>query len=428
MSDGGQRGAWVEAAARLWPGTRVGDAEAGRDPSTWPRGRPSGEAGDTREFVFLPNARRPRMLVPAGSPRVAANALRLYSHGLGVAARAGRSLLAAAAGTGLPERFAADRLYVDRSGDPEASIERHLGRVLGDEVAVSLRLGNPRANRKPVLHAMTPGGRSLAFVKVGDTDVARALVDREAAALARIDSARRCHFAAPRVLHHGDWQGLRLLVLSPLETSARRWKRRETLPLAAMGEVAALDDAVGSAQLADSAFWRDVTRVPEGLSDREAADRLAATIARAEAAFGGETVRMGPWHGDWTPWNMAWSRDIVCLWDWERFSPAVPYGFDPLHYRLQGRLREAGPRRSVLEAWSRDAAGTLEPLGVTGRAARATVSAYLVELCCRYLAAAEGSIGDPVRPRARWLLDFTYGELRRGGRPDTSMFPARRGG
>jgi hypothetical protein len=121
-------------------------------------------------------------------------------------------------------------------------------------------------------------------------------------------------------------------------------------------------------------------------------------VERIGAAYGGEEVDFGAWHGDWTPWNMAWHRGRVQLWDWERFDPDVPVGFDLLHYRLQ---TGAGYAR-----WPDPA--ILAPFGLRERAAAITTELYVLELTRRYLCAAQGELGVPLRSQAAALLDLLY--------------------
>lgn len=394
--------AWTETAARLWP------ADTPPTVIHRPDGQPDERA--FREFVFLPNAANPRMLLPAGTPRAAASALRRYSHGLGWRERATRHFLAAALHARFPERLLPDRL---RLAHPHAhpgdvgSIEDYLSEVLGARPYLSLRLGNPRANRKPVLHALSATGTSLAFVKVGVTEVARSLVWAETGALRDIGSRRWTHLTPPQVLHSGTWSGLEILVVSSLETTARRWKGRRALPIAAMHELATVNGLDRQA-LADSDFWQKRTAVPAQLHSDHAARSLSSILERIEASYGDTRLEMGAWHGDWTPWNMAWWRQTVQLWDWERFDRGVPYGFDFLHYQLQDRLRSGELTTTGMQRWRAGARGTLEPLGLAGRPARATVAAYLLELCCRYLLAAQEPAGEPLRARAQWLLGFLH--------------------
>lgn len=392
--------AWAETAMLLWPGSTA-SAVARRT------GPPPGERV-LREFIFVPNAKRPRLLLPAGAPMAAAAALQRYSHDLGRSQRIGRNLLSVAMRTGLPERALPDRLRVSVPVSLMTSIESvesYLGEILGREVFVSLGLGTPRANRKPVLHVLTTRGESLAFVKVGDTEVTRKLVRAEAATLDLIDSRPLRHLTLPRVLRCDCWHGLQLLVLSPLVTPARQWQRRAIVPIEAMRELAAIN-GLSREPLSKSAFWQGVRDVPMRLLDDVTSQRLLSVLDHVSAVHHDTILEMGAWHGDWTPWNMAWQRETVQLWDWERFAQGVPLGFDALHYRLQDSMCSVAGRSSAMQAWVTGATNVLQPFGITGREARATVTLYLVELCCRYLLAAQDPIGEPLRPRARWLLEF----------------------
>ena len=371
--------AWAEAVAALWPDAEVG---AGADP------------GAVREFVFLPNADRPRLLLPAGTPRAAASAMRRYSHDLGPRRRVTRALTAAGVRARLADRMLRDRLHAtyDTRAAGE-SIEDRLSALLSRRVVVSVGLGSARANRKPVLHAITPGGEPLAFVKVGDTPTARELIAAEAAALGRLAERSFQRLAVPRVLHHGEWRGLTLLVLTPLPTGALSFRSRRAAPVEAMRE---LTGATTRRPLAAGGFWRRFHGVP--VDDPGLRERFADAVARIEKAYGADELGFGAWHGDWTPWNMAWHRGRVQLWDWERFDPDVPAGLDLLHYRLQtGGGYDAWPSPAILV-----------PYALTGRAAAVTVELYVLELARRYLLAAQGELGEPLRPRAAKVLDLLH--------------------
>lgn len=379
-------GPWVETVADLWPGAEVsfpGDASGRAD----------------RELRFLPNAAAPRLLLPAGRPGVAAAALRRYSHDLTAKQRIARAAGAAVARTGLPGRTLRDRITV-RGGGP--SVEDRLGEILGRDVVVVIGLGPAaRANRKPILHALTPRGRAAAFVKVGDNAATRALIADEAAALEHLADRPLPGVEVPRVLHHGEWNGMTLLVLSPLPTSARGRRPREEAPVAAMRALAGVD-GLARERLAGSAFWEAVRGTPAALGDPARADRLGAVIKEIEARHGALDLEFGAWHGDWTPWNMAWHRGVLRLWDWERFERRVPLGFDLVHYRLQERTRRPGP--SPYARRPGDAPAVLAPLGLSAAAAEATLDLYLLALCCRYQRAGTGPRGEAVRAQADGLL------------------------
>ncbi|MFG2005613.1 hypothetical protein ACGFNU_41345 [Spirillospora sp. NPDC048911] len=408
MSGATKAAAWVETVEALWPGARVEPHDRRAPAGRGGTGAGSGGTADghRRELVFLPDADHPRLLLPAGMPGVAAAALRRYSHDLGVKQRVSRSLAAMAARTGLPERAMRDRLRVH--GGEGASIEDHLGELLGRTVVVSVGLGPLRANRKPILHVLTPDGAAVAFVKVGDTPTALGLIAAEAKALANLAGRELPGIDVPRVLHHGDWRGLGLLVLSALPTTALGWRPRRSAPLAAMRALAASGAGRHEVKLADSPYWAEIQQVPARLDDAGAAARLAEVIERAGERHGSVALEFGAWHGDWTPWNMSWRRGKVQLWDWERFADGVPCGFDLLHYRLQEASRTAA--RSPYEHLPSPelAAELAAPLGLSGAAATALAELYFLELCVRYQLAAQEPIGAPLRARADQLLSLLH--------------------
>lgn len=387
-ADAAVDGAWVEAVRALWPGAAVERVPAGRMP-----------AGVRRELTYLPNAAQPRLLLPS-SAGTAAAALHRYSQDLGPRQRLARAAATTAMRTGVPQRTLHDRLAISGGGE---SVEDALGELLGHRVVVSVGLGGPRANRKPILHVLTPKGRQLAFVKVGDTESARGLIDVEGTALRHLNERPLPGLAVPRVLHLGDWSGLRLLVLSALPGGLLGWRPRSRPPLAAMRTVFAVD-GVQRSRLAGSAFHAGLHKAPAHISEPGRAERFGTVLSRVDEAYGDLEFDFGAWHGDWTPWNMTWHRGTAQVWDWERFAGDVPNGFDLLHYRLQASLRSRPePSYSTMPI---EATAWLRPLGMTGQAARATLDLYLTELCRRYLIAAQGPIGEPLRPQADRLLDL----------------------
>lgn len=390
------RAAWVAAVEELWPGATVEATGPGQS------------AGARRELAFLPDARHPRLLVPAGLPRATATALRRYSHDLGVKQRVSRALTAAAVRTGLPERTLRDRLRITGGGP---SIEDRLAELLGRPVVVSVGLGSARANRKPILHVLSPRGEPVAFVKVGDTGTARGLLTGEAAALTYLDARLdRARLHVPKPLHHGTWRNLDLLVLEPLPTGALGWRPRGRAPVA---EMRALFEVGGTERtpLRGSAFWDGMAASPAEVLDESRRATFGEVVEGIGKAHGDLPLDFGAWHGDWTPWNMAWHRGVLRLWDWERFARGVPNGFDLLHYRLQEAMRAASD--PPYATWPDGAAAALGPLGLTGAAADATVRLYLLELCRRYLLAAQEPIGGPLRADADRLLDLLHTDLGR---------------
>ena len=150
--------------------------------------------------------------------------------------------MALAARVGLADALPHRITVESASTGPDADVVSYLRKVLDCDVVVSLRIGPPRANRKPVLELLSPRGEALGFAKVGVTGLTRELVRAEAAALAVLGAATLGRLEVPRLLHHGQWRDHEVLVQAPLSGSGRAGSPAELT--AAMAEVAAVQGVV----------------------------------------------------------------------------------------------------------------------------------------------------------------------------------------
>ncbi len=401
----------VEAAGQLWPpGTQV------RVLRRAGLGRTS---ANSREFLLVPHARRPRLLTPAGSPRAAAASVRRYSSALRPTERVTRAVIATVLRTGLLDALPLDRLAVSwpAGADPADEVETVLSEVYGQPVLVSLGVGPPRANRKPVLAVFARDGSSIGYVKIGENEMSKALVRREAAALEVVSSRPYLNVRTPQLVTLRTWRGLDLLCMTALPTSPRVGMSRRWSPVDAMREVART--TLGpQTPLGGTAFWRrlrgDAARVHEPMRRELFDDALDAV----EERHGQRHITVGAWHGDWTPWNMSVVKGMVHLWDWERFDASVPVGFDLLHYRWQSRSGRRGVD-AALESLVREGGDWLTQTDIQATGPESVVAAYLAELVSRYLLAAQEPAGPPLRgtaDRSLATLCSSFGSL--GNRVD----------
>jgi hypothetical protein len=382
----------LQAASAFWPvpaDVRVIHGRRARRPAT-------------REYVLLPSAARPHLVLPAGERRAAAAVIRGRNGSTALWRRAAHAAVAAAAGLGAADLVARDRLRVERdTGADREDIEVALARILGTPPVLSIRLGSPRANRKPVLQVLDRTGATLAFVKVGDNPATRELVDREAAALEVLADADLRLLRVPEVLHHGTWRGLHLLVLSALEG---RRRLRQPAPWAAMAELARAGGTAGTQPLAASPFWARIRTDAAALRAPEAAERFTNVVVRVENRLGAADMDLGWAHGDWSSWNMAWRARHVDVWDWERFERSAPVASDALHHCFQDGMQRTGDPDRALAILDARAPQLVRAVGATAPSG-AIVELYLLALAARYLTAAEGPLGEHVRPQAAWALD-----------------------
>ncbi|MFC6287688.1 hypothetical protein ACFP3Q_14975 [Nocardioides sp. GCM10027113] len=358
--------------------------------------------GTTRAaWTGLPSVANPRLLVARAGPLASARLLRRQLTGSRLRTRAARAGLSLAAATGVLGRLPAQRISI--VGDPGSpSIEDPLREALGtDRLRLTMPVGPARSNRKPVLQVTDEAGRVLAFGKVGHTDLTKRLVRREATALTTLAVAALPGLRAPARLAQVAWHDCEVLLLEPLPIPARRLSgddaRRRLVDL--VREIASIT-AGPPAPWGGHAFRARLLQRAEGCAGF--AGRLHEVVERVPTRL---ELAPGAWHGDLNPGNVALVRGPCPVWDWERFEPDVPRGFDLLHHRLHEAITVLGmdPRvaASLLVA---NAPATLTPLGVGGEAATATARLYLVTLACRYLEDDQRAAGGDLGRVEEWLL------------------------
>jgi hypothetical protein len=356
-------------------------------------GRPGSvsAAGVRETFGIFPTAARPRLLVPLASKRAAAASLRGPSHAREPRVRLGRALLRIGLRAGVAQHLLRDRLSFSLADEEHGKelltdvlLTEHLTDVFGRrDIAIAVRVGRVRPNRKPLIQVLSSDGKVLGYVKVGWNPLTRGLVRNEGRVLA--DLARRTSsrlvFEVPRILYSGEWQQLELLALSPLHGRLlRRSRSHIAAAAAAVTEISRLS-ATDEEQLAESEYWRTtrgrITTVANGV-------RLAHLADILEARYGEEVVPFGSWHGDWTPWNLAWRGGTLIVWDWERSGDAVPVGLDAAHFDFQVALRAARHRwaPALRQTLAREAP-LLSILRLPPNRSRLLLSLHLLEMSQR---------------------------------------------
>jgi hypothetical protein len=353
------------------------------------------------EYLVVPDARRPRLLVPSVSRRVAAAAVRRYAEPQSRTARLKRDAVVAAVRTGASGVLLRDRIKV--TGPFSQSIDGHLSEVLGRELSVSVHIGPARANRKPVLQLLSPDGDTFGFGKLGTGPLTQQLVRAESAALTSLGSSGLTKLTVPRVLHAGQWRGLQVLIQSALPV----WLPRA--PLTQRRLTAAMLDIAGccgytQGTLPASAYWQELRSRLAAVGDRPEGASLASAAELLIQHAGEITFRYGAWHGDWAPWNMANLADTLLVWDWERFATGVPLGFDAVHHELQKRIQSTGDAKEAVEATVQRAGELLAPFGVVAAGREVTALLYLVDLATRYLTDRQAEAGARLGVLGTWLL------------------------
>jgi hypothetical protein len=376
----------------LWPAPAV----------VRPANRPTpGGQRDVARYLAVPGRDEPRLLLPLRPRRAAALGLRQTGRRSGRLGRWARAAAAGALSVGAGDLMRARTLVVSAPSG-HATVERTFAEALGQPVALVVSLGRPRANRKPVVQVVDRAARTLAYAKVAVDPLTRALVDAETATLARLATHPTVVVRAPRVLLRDG----AALVQEALPQGRRPVDADLPLVRLAEDEVAALDGVPVADRLA-GAYGQGLRARVEALPAGPGRDEVVRLVGQLLDVAGTVPVRLGPWHGDWTPWNLGIDGTRVNAWDWERFGGPVPTGFDRFHYELQRDLVVdlADPQASVRRLLD-DAAAGAPRLRHPDHAADATplATAYLLELATRYLADGQAEAGARLGAVETWLL------------------------
>jgi hypothetical protein len=139
--------------------------------------------------------------------------------------------------------------------------------------------------------------------------------------------------------------------------------------------------------LRDGSYHADLCDRLRDLDDDPVSQTLAAAGHQLLEDLGDEPISTGGWHGDWAPQNLCATRVGVGAWDWERWAPDRPCGFDALHYRAQELLARDGASESVGSEMINHAPMLLAPQqpGLSQPILRRLAALYLVEIGHRYL-------------------------------------------
>lgn len=357
-----------------------------------PRGSRAVEA-----YAVMPSAARPHLLLPAGSKKVGAGAVRMYGSLRTRRDRLTRALFAAGVRTGVAGSIMRDRIDVwaptsMRDELSEHLLTEHLRRDIFGDLKVEFAVGmGPRGIlRKPVLHVFSAQGQPIAHVKVGWDLLTREAVDRERLALEIWERASSARIIVPPLIGHGTWRDLAFVAISALPPGVRRFETMNPDALHGIREIAEIE-GLREASVAGSAYWERTRKRLSAAAEAggpEVAALLAGLPSRVESHVGDVVLRFGRWHGDFSPWNLGWDDGRLVVWDWELSDVDVPLGFDALHFGFQvAFVRHRAEAARSLADHRDEALVRLAALGSSPVAAEATASLYELELFLRYFEA-----------------------------------------
>ena len=313
-------------------------------------------------YTALPRPGDPRVVVDLECPQALSDAIdrMVSSRTTNTVARRAAAGVSSLAGRRKPD-------WNVRSDAELGTLRQHLSTILERELRLSISVGPPRPNRKPVVRCYD-GDDMVAVAKLGPDDHTSVMVQNEAEWLAHLMSHPLDGVVTPGLLHSGTFGTSALLIMEPLDLVDDLGVTVAEMPMSTLAEfVSARVDSSAKVRHTD---W--FTDLPARLG-AEQHEALTPTLAEiCEDPFFDE-LEVSAWHGDWSPWNTGRTSDgRLAIWDWERTTLGVPTGFDLLHLHYQ---YGSGLDGATLG---------LASFGIPTSHHRSLHALYLLELCARH--------------------------------------------
>jgi Phosphotransferase enzyme family len=359
-------------------------------------GDPPAGARVTERYVVVPSARRPRYLLPEDR-RASWAALTAGRATRAPRTARRRTLAGAAIRGGVGGAVWRDRLTVSVSPGHDRSFREEIAEALGVPVRMAISVRPATPFRTPVVTAVG-ADVVVAYAKVA-TDVLTATNVRTEAAVLSGLAGDGGDLRVPRVLAELGWRGHPVLLTEPMPSDLRRYDPRTGAPPAELTARVATAGEHGTAPLASGPVAGELRRRlgAAGGALPELAAGLGDLLSGLEAV-GERPLAHGLWHGDWSPWNMAWRGSELWVWDWEFARSHVPLGLDLPHFHFQQFfIAEGRGLEAALERAHRAAAPALAALGHDDDARPLVRAAHAAEVALRALEAA--ALGVAPNPR-----------------------------
>jgi hypothetical protein len=206
-------------------------------------------------------------------------------------------------------------------------------------------------------------------------------------------------------VHQGSWGSSQLVVQSVIRFTGRH--RLPTTAVRARAEKAVIATGAPSVgPLRAGSYGSDLSERLLDLDGDPVARTVAASGRRLLEDLADERVSTGGWHGDWAPQNVCATESGAGAWDWERWAPDRPCGFDSLHYLAQELLATGGASRSVGSTLVDRAPALMAPHqpGVPPAVLRRLAALYLVEIGHRYLLDGQRDTPSAAGRMDTWLV------------------------
>lgn len=323
-------------------------------------GAASVEKHPVEKYVVLPRLSDPRVVVDQACTAGLSDAVERM-----VSARTSNSVLRQIGESASSLATKKSPSWFVHSAAELGTLRQYLSAILGKEVTISVSVGPPRVNRKPVVRCYS-GSKLVAVAKLGPDPHTSLMARNEANWLEKLEDVPIEGVKTPALLHAGAYGESDLIVMESLDLVDDVGVSLSEMPLATMATFyrSYFDpDNV----LSDSSWWKMLNKRLGVL-----ATPLAPTIERLVSDPDFDELDVSAWHGDFSPWNVGRTTDgSLAMWDWERATIGVPTGFDLLHLHYQYGTGLDGATMGLAE------------FGVRSGHHRLLKGLYLLELCAR---------------------------------------------
>lgn len=338
-------------------------------------------SGDGERYLVLPSRGNARVVVDATNPAAIRDAAARMVSTRGLPGSNQLAQVAAAAAPRLSQSWLA-------SNDGAQTLREHLRGILGRSVTLSIAIGPPRPNQKPVIRVYD-GEDVVAIAKMGPDRHTAAMVANEGNWLRDLQANPIPGVLTADVVHSGMFGASQILVMSRLPLLDDVGVSFDAVPNELLRAISKRAESEG---LGQSAYWKALLVRAEPFADAE----LERLLKRVESHAQFDLVATGLWHGDWSPWNIGrGTSGQWCIWDWERSAVGVPLAADLLHLHLQ-----YGPEGIV--GGLTGAAQASRRCGHLDEDVDLATNVYLTELLIRHHEA--GDTGTPRDAEVRQLI------------------------
>lgn len=317
--------ALARIAPVIWP-DGAGGHRLDSEPGT-------GEVGES--YLVLPDLRRPRFLLPLDiEPAARARLLLRYNHLRRDRRRLVRAVLAGTVRLGVPRaRPGHNVAYVEAAPHSLLDVVASELGTADERLVLSTGIRAQTGPARPTLNVTDRQGQSRAFVKVAVAAHHREALEREHAFLADFAARPAEGLLVPRPLFRTEWAGALVVGVEALPDDVRRVRPGHRERVRPWLERLVASRPRQRLPLDDSPWLAGLAATAAGLPDPWASPAVEA-VERTREHAGQRLVEHAVRHGDWSPWNMAWTGDgRLALWDWEFAERLAPRGLDDWNWR-----------------------------------------------------------------------------------------------